>query len=68
MYGFSIAGGGGDHEESVYDRSMLGLLQTLYSSFDTLNEDRMDWRCFLFMVRTAQPAPPPLGHACALTT
>jgi hypothetical protein len=30
---------------------MLSLLNGLYSSFDTLNEDKVDWRCFLFMVR-----------------
>jgi hypothetical protein len=45
VYGFPIA-----NLDSTADSGMLHTLNTLYSSFDTLGENRMDWRCFLFMV------------------
>ena len=45
VFGFPIA-----RLDSLSDTGMLSSLNTLYRSFDVLNENKMDWRCFLFMV------------------
>ena len=45
VYDFPIA-----ELDRVSDCDILKSLNRLYSSFDPLNEDKMDWRSFLFMV------------------
>jgi len=45
VYGFELA-----NLDRVCDNGLLGRLNTLYSSFDVMSKNEMDWRCMVLML------------------